>query len=59
MAESAADPYLDDIIQAINRVRHVVGDMPLAAFKSDWQKQWLVERGVEIVSEASRRLPDA
>jgi len=28
----------------------------LDAFEADWQKQWLIERGVEIVSEASRHL---
>ncbi len=27
------------------------------AFQSAWQTQWLVERGIEIISEASRRLP--
>ena len=32
--------------------------MPLEEFEADWQRQWLVERGVEIISEASRRLPD-
>jgi uncharacterized protein with HEPN domain len=30
----------------------------LEAFENDWQRQWLVERGIEIVSEASRHLPD-
>jgi uncharacterized protein with HEPN domain len=30
----------------------------LEAFENDWQQQWLVERGVEIISEASRHLPD-
>ena len=30
---------------------------PLDAFETDWRKRWLVERGIEIVSEASRRLP--
>jgi uncharacterized protein with HEPN domain len=33
-------------------------DMTLDSFESDWQKQWLVERGAEIISEASRRLSD-
>ncbi len=28
------------------------------AFRDDWQRQWLVERGVEIISEASRHLPE-
>lgn len=31
----------------------------LRAFKSDIRKRWLVERGLEIISEASRHLPDA
>lgn len=33
-------------------------DTSLEAFEIDWQKQWLVERGVLIVSEASRHLTD-
>ena len=36
----------------------MLGDMKLDAFETDWQRQWLVERGLEIISEASRRLPD-
>ena len=46
-----------DIVQAIERVTQVLGDTPLAAFEADWQMQWIVERGVEIISEASRHLP--
>ena len=30
--------------------------MSIEAFESDWERQWLVERGVEIISEASRHL---
>jgi uncharacterized protein with HEPN domain len=51
-------PPLTDIIEAIERVRLIPGEMPLGAFEADWEKQWLVERGVEIISEASRRLTD-
>ncbi len=51
-------PPLTDIVEAIERVRLVLGEMPLEAFEADWEKQWLVERGVEIISEASRRLTD-
>jgi uncharacterized protein with HEPN domain len=51
-------PPLTDIIEAIERIHAVLGDMPLDVFETDWQRQWLVERGVEIVSEASRRLTD-
>jgi uncharacterized protein with HEPN domain len=51
-------PRLTDIIEAIERVNGVLGDVSLEAFEDDWQRQWLVERGVEIISEASRHLPD-
>jgi uncharacterized protein with HEPN domain len=49
---------LTDIIEAIERVNGVLADVSLEAFENDWQRQWLVERGVEIISEASRHLPD-
>ena len=58
MAERSLIPRLTDIIEAIERIHAVLGDMPLDVFETDWQRQWLVERGVEIVSEASRRLTD-
>jgi len=51
-------PRLLDIIQAIGRVRERIGDMTLPAFAADWESQWIVERGIEIISEASRHLPD-
>ena len=52
-------PRLTDIIEAIERINGVLADVSLEAFENDWQRQWLVERGVQIVSEASRHLPDA
>jgi len=51
-------PRLTDIIEAIERIHAVLRDVPLNAFEADWQRQWLVERGVEIISEASRHLTD-
>jgi uncharacterized protein with HEPN domain len=51
-------PRLTDIVEAIERIRSVSSDTSLQAFEADWQKQWLVERGVLIVSEASRHLTD-
>jgi uncharacterized protein with HEPN domain len=59
MSEGSTTPGLADIVEAIERICTVLGEMPLEAFELDWQKQWLVERGVEIVSGASCRLPDA
>jgi uncharacterized protein with HEPN domain len=32
--------------------------MKFEAFVTHWQSQWLLERGIEIVSEASRHLAD-
>ena len=32
--------------------------MTIDAFEADWRKRWLVERGVETISEASRRLTE-
>jgi uncharacterized protein with HEPN domain len=58
VASRSLVPWLSDIIEAIERVRGVLGDSSLEVFEADWQKQWLVERGVEIVSEASRHLTD-
>jgi uncharacterized protein with HEPN domain len=51
-------PRLTDIIEAIERIHGVLKDTSLEAFENDWQRQWLVERGVEIISEASRHLTD-
>lgn len=58
MTEHTGAPYLIDIIDAIDRVRTALGDMSLDDLKTDWEKQWVIERGVEIISEASRRLPE-
>lgn len=33
-----------------------MADVTLGAFESDKRKRWLVERGIEIISEASRHL---
>lgn len=58
MVERAQTPRLTDIVTAIEHIRLVMDGVPLDAFEADWQKKWLVERGLEIVSEASRHLSD-
>ena len=58
MAVRSLIPRLTDMIEAIERVRDLLADLSLDAFEADWQRQWLVERGVEIISEASRHLTD-
>jgi uncharacterized protein with HEPN domain len=49
---------LTDIIEAIDIIRDEMVDVTLHTFKENRRKQWLVERGIEIISEASRHLPD-
>jgi uncharacterized protein with HEPN domain len=58
MASRPPIPRLVDIIEAVERIQSVVSGVTLDAFELDWQKRWLVERGVEIISEASRHLGD-
>jgi len=36
-----------------------MADVTLTAFEADKPKRWVVERGIEIISEASRRLSQA
>jgi len=57
MAASTA-PCLGDIVQAIELIRAEMVAVTLQAFEADIRRRWLVERGIEIISEASRRLPD-
>ena len=58
MAAPALAPRLTDIIEAIENIRSETTGVTLDAFEADWRKRWLVERGVEIISEASRHLTD-
>jgi len=58
MVEKSPAPILQDIVDAIERIQSKTKDLSLTEFAGDWERLWLVERGVEIVSEASRRLPD-
>ena len=59
MTERTVAPRLADIIEAIERIRRVLDDVTLEAFEQNWEKRWLVERGIEIISEASRHLTGA
>jgi uncharacterized protein with HEPN domain len=58
VATSSLALRLADIIDAIEHIRSETAGVTLDAFEADWRKRWLVERGVEIVSEASRHLTD-
>jgi uncharacterized protein with HEPN domain len=52
-------PRLNDIVEAAKLIRSEMVDVTLSAFEADTRKRWLVERGLEIISEASRHLSAA
>lgn len=58
MAKRSPILRLADIIEAIELIRSEMAGVTLRALEADKRKRWLVERGIEIVSEASRHLPD-
>jgi uncharacterized protein with HEPN domain len=48
---------LHDILQAIGRIESITHRKSLAEFEADWQLGYIVQRAIEIISEASRRIP--
>jgi uncharacterized protein with HEPN domain len=56
MAVRSLIPRLTDIIEAIELIRSEMTGVTLEGFEPDRRKRWVVERGVEIISEASRHL---
>jgi uncharacterized protein with HEPN domain len=49
---------LTDIVEAIELIRSETAGATLQSLEADIRKRWLVERGLEIISEASRHLSD-
>jgi uncharacterized protein with HEPN domain len=49
---------LHDILEAIERIEHITRGKTLADFEGSWELRWLVQRAIEIISEASRAIPD-
>lgn len=47
-----------DILQTIERVQTRTVGVTFDEFQADWELRFAVQRAIEIVSEASRRLPD-
>jgi uncharacterized protein with HEPN domain len=48
---------LTDIIEAIELLNAETSGVTLRALEVDKRKRWLIERGIEIISEASRHPP--
>jgi uncharacterized protein with HEPN domain len=47
-----------DIMEAIGRIEEITSDKTLSDFEASWQLRWLVQRAIEIISEASRAIPE-
>ena len=52
MAARSLIPRLTDIVEAIERIHGVLENISVEAFETDWRRQWLVERGIEIIALA-------
>jgi uncharacterized protein with HEPN domain len=52
-------PVLDEILTAIDGIQGAVAGKTFAEFQSDWLLRHGVQRGIEIISEATRHLPAA
>ena len=47
-----------DILETIDRFEQVTRGKSLSEFEQSWELRWLVQRGIKIISEASRGIPD-
>jgi uncharacterized protein with HEPN domain len=51
-------PAIHDILETITRVQEKTAGKTLGDLQADWEPRFIVERAIEIISEASRRLPN-
>lgn len=49
---------LDDILEAIDGIDNAARGKTLTDYQTDWLLKHGIQRGIEIISEASRALPD-
>jgi uncharacterized protein with HEPN domain len=49
---------LHDILETIDRVESKVAGKSFDEFRSDWEFKFVMQRAIEVISEATRRLPD-
>jgi uncharacterized protein with HEPN domain len=55
-ARTAAD-YLQDMLDAVKKAQQFVADMEFEEFKEDDKTVYAVIRAIEIIGEASKRIP--
>jgi uncharacterized protein with HEPN domain len=50
--------YLDDILEAIGKIRQFLGDQTFEQFRSDEKTADAVVRNLEVIGEAVKQVPD-
>ncbi|MDX1710960.1 MAG: HepT-like ribonuclease domain-containing protein [Rhodovibrionaceae bacterium] len=58
MPARSALPRLVDILESIEGIRATIDGVSFEEFERSWTIFRAVERGIEIISEASRHIPD-
>jgi len=53
-----AGPAICDILETIERVEAKEAGKSFAEFEADWEFRFIIQRAIEIISEATRRIPD-
>jgi uncharacterized protein with HEPN domain len=56
MGERQEHLRLSDIVEAVELIDSEIKGVTLETFETDKRKRWIAERGIEIISEASRHL---
>lgn len=50
--------YLEDILDAISKIREFTGNMDFSSFSEDEKTSFAVIRALEIIGEASKNIPE-
>ena len=59
MGQDTALAYVEDMLTAISHIEDDIAGHDRDSFRADRRARQLLERNIEIISEASRRLPEA
>lgn len=49
---------VDDMLSAVDGIEHATSGKSLADYRNDWLLKHAIQRAIEIISEASRALPE-
>jgi uncharacterized protein with HEPN domain len=53
-----ASPAIHDLLETVDRVQSKLAGIAFDEFQANWELRFIVQRAIEIISEASRRIPD-